>query len=84
MKYYIVSRRGVSFLILFFFLVSSYSTVPITNRKRVNVVSDEQILPASFAQYEGFLNENKKSTIQNLKSRLAGEEGRFSFLLASK
>jgi len=62
MKNYSVSRRGVSFLILFFFLVSSCSTVPITNRKRVNVVSDEQILPASFAQYEGFLNENKKST----------------------
>lgn len=35
------------------------STVPITGRKRINFVSDAQILPASFQQYAGFLNENK-------------------------
>lgn len=38
------------------------STVPITNRQRINVVSDAEILPASFAQYEGFLKENKLSS----------------------
>lgn len=69
MKFYSVSPRGGSIFILFFFLVYSCSTVPITNRKRVNVVSDEQILPASFAQYEGFLNENKKST----NAKMTGE-----------
>ncbi|CAM1366429.1 M48 family metallopeptidase [Tenacibaculum xiamenense] len=37
------------------------STVPITGRKRLNMVSDAQVLPASFAQYEGFLKENKLS-----------------------
>ncbi|WP_440880741.1 M48 family metallopeptidase [Tenacibaculum sp. C7A-26P2] len=37
------------------------STVPITGRKRLNMVSDSQVLPASFAQYEGFLKENKLS-----------------------
>ena len=42
--------------------VVACSTVPITNRKRLNIVSDEEILPASFAQYEGFLKENKIST----------------------
>lgn len=35
------------------------STVPITGRKRVNFVSDAQILPLSFKQYNGFLTENK-------------------------
>lgn len=38
------------------------STVPITGRKRLNFVNDAQILPASFAQYKGFLEENKLST----------------------
>ena len=37
------------------------STVPITGRKRLNLVSDAQVLPASFAQYKGFLEKNKKS-----------------------
>lgn len=46
-------------LVLFF---SSCSTVPITERKRVNIVSDAEILPASFAQYEGFLKEHKLSS----------------------
>ncbi len=43
-------------------LFTDCSTVPITERKRVNIVSDEEILPASFAQYEGFLKENKLSS----------------------
>lgn len=47
--------------VLIFIVIYSCSTVPITERKRVNIVSDEQILPASFAQYEGFLKENKIS-----------------------
>lgn len=34
------------------------STVPITGRKRVNFVSDAQVLPMSFKQYSGFLNQN--------------------------
>ena len=37
------------------------STVPITGRKRLDLVSDAQALPASFAQYKGFLEKNKKS-----------------------
>ena len=43
-------------------LLISCSTVPITNRKRINIVSDKEILPSSFAQYETFLKENKLST----------------------
>ena len=49
-------------LLLLLIIAIGCSTVPITERKRVNVVSDAEILPASFAQYEGFLKENKTSS----------------------
>jgi predicted Zn-dependent protease len=54
--------KKIIVLSVVFLFVLSCSTVPITGRKRVNIVSDDQILPASFAQYEGFLKENKLST----------------------
>jgi len=54
-------KKIVSLCIVALMLLSC-STVPITGRKRVNVVSDAQILPSSFAQYQGFLKENKIST----------------------
>ncbi|WP_369048639.1 M48 family metallopeptidase [Tenacibaculum sp. UWU-22] len=49
-------------LTLISFLFIECSTVPITGRKRLNFVSDAQILPLSFAQYKGFLEQNKIST----------------------
>ncbi len=54
-------KKVISLTIVFLFLVSC-STVPITGRKRFNVVSDAQILPTSFAQYAGFLKEHKISS----------------------
>lgn len=54
-------KKIISLSIVALFLISC-STVPITGRKRINLVSDAQILPASFAQYEGFLKENKLSS----------------------
>jgi len=42
-------------------LLYNCSTVPITGRKRVNFVSDAQVLPTSFAQYTGFLAQHKLS-----------------------
>jgi predicted Zn-dependent protease len=56
-----IMRKQVVYFMLILF-VYSCSTVPITERKRVNIVDDSQILPASFAQYENFLKENKLST----------------------
>lgn len=41
------------------------STVPITGRQRVNFVSDSQILPMSFKQYNGFLAENRTKVENN-------------------
>ena len=54
-------KKIVSLSVVLLFLLSC-STVPITGRKRINFVSDAQILPASFAQYEGFLKEHKLSS----------------------
>ncbi len=48
-------------LALISLMMYSCSTVPITGRKRMNFVSDAQVLPTSFAQYSGFLAENKLS-----------------------
>lgn len=57
-------KKIILYTLLSIFIYSC-STVPITNRKRVNIVSDEEILPASFAQYEGFLKENTLSSNVN-------------------
>ncbi|TVZ55140.1 peptidase M48-like protein [Lutibacter sp. Hel_I_33_5] len=46
------------------------STVPITGRKRVNFVSDAQVLPASFAQYKGFLEKNKLSANREMTNEI--------------
>lgn len=53
-------KRIIIYTLLTLFLISC-STVPITGRKRVNFVSDAQILPVAFAQYSGFLQQNKLS-----------------------
>lgn len=49
-------------IVTVFALLWACKTVPITGRKQFNIVPDSQILPMSFAQYEGFLRENKIST----------------------
>jgi len=48
-------------LTVFAFFLMQCSTVPITGRKQFNIVKDENVLPASFAQYKGFLEKNKLS-----------------------
>ena len=58
-------------LILFAVLLFSECTkVPITGRSRVNLVSDSQVLPASFAQYQGFLKENKLSNNRKMTNQI--------------
>lgn len=71
-------------LLLLIVSVNSCSTVPITERKRVNIVDDQDILPASFAQYDEFLKENKLSTdaaraneIKTVGSNIANAVDRF-------
>ena len=65
-------------------MVYSCSTVPITERKRVNIIDGSQILPASFTQYDNFLKENTLSTdakmtreINNVGLRISKSVDRF-------
>lgn len=57
-------------LVVAIFLFAECSTVPITGRKRINYVSDAEVLPSSFAQYKGFLEENKLSTNKELTNQI--------------
>ncbi|WP_299014328.1 M48 family metallopeptidase [uncultured Polaribacter sp.] len=62
--------KKFTLLLLTIFLFAECSTVPITGRKRMNFVSDAQVLPASFAQYQGFLAENKLSTNREMTNQI--------------
>jgi predicted Zn-dependent protease len=62
--------KKILVLVTAVFLFTACSTVPITNRKRINFVSDAQFLPASFAQYKGFLAENKLSTNKEMTNQV--------------
>lgn len=57
-----MKKKIISLLTILLFI--QCSTVPITGRKRINFYSDSQVLPASFSQYKGFLEENRLSTDQ--------------------
>jgi len=77
-----MTKQVISLMILV--LTYACSTVPITERKRVNIVDDSQILPASFAQYDAFLKEHKLSTnkaktaeIQEIGERISKSVDRF-------
>jgi predicted Zn-dependent protease len=43
--------------------ISSCSTVPLTGRSRLNLVSDDQVLPMAFQAYSTFLTENKNAVL---------------------
>ena len=76
-------KKLVSFLALLI-IVSSCSTVPITGRKRVNLIPDSQALPMAFSQYDGFLRENtlskdvaKTNQIKDIGSRISKAVDRY-------
>ncbi|MCG1036703.1 M48 family metallopeptidase [Polaribacter sargassicola] len=62
--------KKIIVLILTVLVFVECSTVPITGRKRVNLVSDAQVLPTSFAQYSTFLEENKLSTNKEMTNQI--------------
>ncbi len=70
-------KKIVSILFISLYLVSC-STVPITGRKRFNMVSDDQVLPMSFAQYKGFLAKNKLSTNTKMTNEVKSVGARIS------
>jgi len=62
--------KQIAILFVFAFFFIACSTVPITGRSRVNFVNDSKVLPASFAQYKGFLAENKLSKDKKLTNQI--------------
>ncbi len=62
-----------TFISLFFY---SCSTVPITGRKQLDLIPDNEMLSMSFQEYNQFLQQNKESTNQqeiNLVKRVGGK-----------
>ena len=70
-------KQNISFLLVFLFLVSC-STVPITGRKQFSLVSDAQLLPMAFQQYQGFLEQNKVSSNVTMTNQLKSVGKRIS------
>jgi len=58
----------ISFLLMV--AVISCATVKMTGRKQFNMVPNAQIFPASFAQYNGFLQQHRVSNNQNQTERI--------------
>jgi predicted Zn-dependent protease len=55
-------RRSIALSMGVFMLVAACSTNPFTGKKNLNFVSNSEIFPTSFAQYNQFLKENKVVT----------------------
>lgn len=55
-------RQFLSIWIAFLFLLTGCSSVPITGRKQVMLVSEQDVLSASLSQYGEFMQSAKKST----------------------
>jgi predicted Zn-dependent protease len=49
--------------------LSSCSTVPLTGRSRLNLVSDDQVLPMAFQAYGEFLTENKAAVLPSTNAQ---------------
>jgi len=76
--------RKIIVLVYVSLLLTDCSKVPISGRKRINFKKDTEVLPLSFAQYRGFLEQNKLSTnkemteqIKNVGARVSGAVDRF-------
>lgn len=50
---------------------TSCSTVPLTGRSRLNLVSDDQVLPMAFQAYSEFLTENKSAVLSASNAQAA-------------
>ncbi len=53
--------KKLIYLLGIILLMNNCTTVPITGRKRVNLIPDSQALPMAFQQYDAFLREHKLS-----------------------
>jgi len=62
---------------------SSCSTVPLTGRSRLNLVSDDQVLPMAFQAYNQFLTENKNTVLPASNAQAAKVKSVGNKLIAS-
>jgi predicted Zn-dependent protease len=62
--------KRMSCFVLISFLSVACSTVPITGRKQLNLVSDAKIIPMAFSQYAAFIKDNKLSENKAAKASL--------------
>ena len=76
--------KKITPLLLIFLFLLSCSTVPITGRKQFSLVSDAQILPMAFQQYQGFLEQNAVSSnvemtnqVKSVGKRISGAVDRY-------
>ncbi|HKI77551.1 MAG TPA: M48 family metallopeptidase [Ignavibacteriaceae bacterium] len=62
-----MKRQHLLLVVIFLFtlIFNSCSTVPITGRKQLDLIPDNQMLSMSFSQYDQFLKDNKESTNRN-------------------
>lgn len=70
--------KKIIFLAVILGILIGCSTVPITGRQRVNIVDDSQVLASSFAQYQGFLKDNKVSTNSEMTNEVKAVGARIS------
>ena len=70
-------KKVIAILSILGFMIGC-ATVPITGRKQLNLVSDAQILPMAFQQYQGFLEENKLSSNAAMTNQLKSVGKRIS------
>ncbi len=69
--------KNLSIIVILLFVVSC-ATVPITGRKQLNLVSDAQILPMAFQQYQGFLEQHELSSNVTMTNQLKSVGKRIS------
>ena len=70
----IFGKRSSLVILVFIFLTSACSTVPITGRSQLNFVPDQTMLSMSLQQYDQFLKENKLSR-DAAKTRMVKQVG---------
>ena len=78
-----IMKKIIAYSVVLLFLWSC-STVPITGRKQFSLVSDAQLLPMAFQQYQGFLEQNKVSSnvamtneLKSVGKRISGAVDRY-------
>ncbi len=62
--------KKISLFLILITWITACKTVHITGRKQLNFIPNEQLFPASFAQYDAFLKEHPVSKDKNQQERI--------------